>query len=129
MKRILVVMHILVLMGCGLETKPLEELYEGDLSHITRVEIMSGETGEVRTIQDKEKVRLFLDEVKNIQFIPQENQEERSGFRYSVNLYKGNGKTFGFSMNMVNEHYYDTEPNLFPIVDKWFSGAREEANN
>ncbi|KGP91852.1 hypothetical protein N780_15980 [Pontibacillus chungwhensis BH030062] len=129
MKKLLMIVFILVLMGCGLEAKDLGEFYEGDLSHITHVEIMSGETGEMRVIDDKERLQVFLNEVKNVQFIPQENQEKRSGFRYSINLYKGNKKTFGFSVNMVNGHYYDTEPNLFPIVDKWFKREGAKAIN
>jgi hypothetical protein len=62
----------------------------------------------------------FLSKIKEIKFIPEENQEPRNGFRYSIALFQEGELTFSFTLTEVNGHYYYTEPDLFPIVDNFY---------
>ncbi|MCD5323435.1 MULTISPECIES: hypothetical protein [Pontibacillus] len=117
MRKYVIGILLLILVGCGLETETFAEFYSGE---VTRIEIVSGETGEKRSIEDLERVNRFIDQVEDVQFHPQENQEKRDGFRYSIRLYNEDKKVFGCTLTMVDGHYYDTEPDLYSIVDKWF---------
>lgn len=69
----------IVLAGCGLETKTLTEFYEKDLNDVTKLVIVDGSTGSKKTITDKDKIEELLNEMKDIKFIPDKNQEKRTG--------------------------------------------------
>lgn len=109
-----------LLAGCGLETKTLPDFYEKNLDDITKIQILDGSTGYKKVIRDKKIIDEFLGEIKEIRFIPEENQEDRNGFRYSIAFFQGDEKTFSFSLNKVKENYYFTEPDIHPIVDDFY---------
>ncbi|WP_234447833.1 hypothetical protein [Viridibacillus soli] len=70
--------------GCGIETKTLEEFYEKDLSKVCEIKIVDGNTGEESFSTDQEKIDDFINDIRDIEFIPDENQEKRDGFHYSI---------------------------------------------
>ncbi|WP_244886830.1 hypothetical protein [Rossellomorea vietnamensis] len=111
---------LIVLAGCGLETKTLTEFYEKDLNDVTKIVIVDGSTGFKKTITDNNKIEELLSEIKDIKFIPDENQEKREGWRYSIALYQQDERTFQFTMTEIDEHYYHTEPDIFPIVNEMY---------
>jgi len=118
------ILHILVgtamalmLTGCGLETKTLPEFYGKELDEVSKIVIWDGSTGYKKKITDKALIDKFLNTIKEIKFIPEENQEKRVGWRYSINLYEKDKRTFQFTLNEVEGHYYYTEPDIHPIVD------------
>ncbi|RHW38121.1 hypothetical protein D1B31_15200 [Neobacillus notoginsengisoli] len=53
-------------------------------------------------------------------FIPEENQEDRSGFSYSIALYQDEKITSSFSENEVNDNYNYAEPDIYRIVDHFY---------
>ncbi|MDF2946552.1 MAG: hypothetical protein K0S51_1231 [Bacillales bacterium] len=114
----LILIFLILLSGCGLETKTLHEFYGKDLNDVTKIEILDGSTGRKKNITDKIVINDFLREIKDIKFIPEENQEDRKGFRYSINLFQGEEITFSFSLNEINDNKYYTEPDIYPIVDR-----------
>jgi hypothetical protein len=118
---LLVILIFIVLTGCGLETKTLPQFYDEDLSEVTKIVIFDGNTGYKKTIEDKKAINDFLDDIKDIKFIPDENQESRDGFNYAITLYENEKETFQFGLTQVNDHYYHTEPDIFPIVDKFYT--------
>ncbi|QUW23967.1 hypothetical protein JSQ81_10540 [Sporosarcina sp. Marseille-Q4063] len=103
--------------GCGLETKTLEEFYEKDLSDVSKIEIVDGNTGYGVATTDYEKTQDFIGEIKNIKFIPDDDQGKRDGFRYSITFFEGNVRTFQFGDTHINGNYYHTEPDIHPIID------------
>lgn len=112
---------MLVLPGCGLKTKTLPEFYEKDLDEVTKIVIVDGSTGYKKVVTDSAVIKEFLDSIKDIKFIPEENQEkDRVGWRYSINLFQSNDETFQFGLTEVNENYYYTEPDIHPIVDTFY---------
>ncbi|RDY69120.1 hypothetical protein DXT76_16835 [Halobacillus trueperi] len=112
---------IFLLAGCGLETKTLPQFYEKDLSDISKIVIFDGNTGYKKTIQDKKIIGAFTSDIEKIKFIPQENQEQRDGFNYSITMFQGDEETFQFVLNQVNGNYYHTEPDIYPIVDDFYT--------
>ncbi|WP_088072704.1 hypothetical protein [Gottfriedia luciferensis] len=109
-----------LLVGCGLETKTLTDFYKKDLDDVTKIVILDGSSGQKKTIKDKKLIDKFLTKIKDIKFIPEKNQEKRVGFRYLITLFQDNVKTFQFELTQVNENYYYTEPDIYPIVDDFY---------
>ncbi|WP_235846866.1 hypothetical protein [Neobacillus soli] len=125
----LILLLMLTLVGCGLETKTLPEFYEGDFGHVTKIAIVDGSTGYKKTITDHVVINEFLAQIKEIKFIPQENQEARSGWRYSINLFQDGKEPFQFTLTQVNDDYYYTEPDIHPIVDDFYKNLDVQEEN
>ncbi|WP_249315671.1 hypothetical protein [Bacillus sp. FJAT-49711] len=124
MRRLVVfifVFSFVILTGCGLETKTLTQFYEGDINKVSKIVILDGNTGYKKTIEDKKTIESFLSEIKDIKFIPDENQEARSGFNYAIGLYQNGVDDFSFGLTQINDHYYHTEPDIFLIVDNFYT--------
>lgn len=119
-------LFIFLLTGCGLETKTLTEFYKNDLEDVTKIQVQDGGTGYSKITTDKKVIDEFLSEIKGVQFIPEENQEDRAGFLYSITLYEDEQMTFIFTENEVTDFYYYTEPDIYPIVDSFYKNIKEE---
>lgn len=109
-----------------LETKTFTELYKKDLANVTKIRVLDGSTGYSKTVTDKKVIDDFLSEIKDIQFIPLENQEGGIGFVYIIALYEEDENPFIFSLNSVNDHIYDTDPEIYPIVDRFYENLDVE---
>ncbi|MER2114114.1 MAG: hypothetical protein ABS960_15645, partial [Solibacillus isronensis] len=92
----------------------------------TKIQVTDGSTGYSKIIKDKKVIGEFLSEIKDVQFIPEENQEDRAGFRYAISLYEGEQMTFIFTENEVTDYYYYTEPDIYPIVDSLYKNTKIE---
>lgn len=92
------------LVGCGLETKTLPKFYEKDLADVTKIVIVDGSTGYKKTVTENETIKKFLGEIKDIKFIPEENQGKRDGWPYSITLFQDNEQTLQFGLNEVYEN-------------------------
>jgi hypothetical protein len=117
---------VVLLTGCGLETKTFTEFYTNNLEDVTKIEVQDGSTGYSKITTDKKVIDEFLNEIKDVQFIPEENQEDRDGFLYAISLYEGEQMTFIFTENEVTDYYYDTEPDIYPIVDSFYQNLKAE---
>lgn len=116
----------ILLTGCGLETRNFTEFYKNHLEDVTKIQVTDGSTGYSKIITDKKVIGEFLSEIKDVQFIPEENQEDRAGFRYAISLYEGEQMTFIFTENEVTDYYYYTEPDIYPIVDSFYKNTKLE---
>jgi hypothetical protein len=119
-RKIIPLLLLFLLSGCGLETKTLTEFYEQDFEEVTKIQIMDGNTGFKKEILDKKEIDDFLNKIKDIRFIPEDDQEDRDGTRYSITFYLEEEATFSFALNKVNDHYYYTKPDIYPIVDGFY---------
>ncbi|NEU31335.1 hypothetical protein GN156_11165 [bacterium LRH843] len=120
---------VLALVGCGLETKTLPKFYEKDLADVTKIVLIDGSTGYKKTVTENEIIKEFLGEIKDIKFIPEENQGKRDGWRYSITLFQDDEQTFQFGLNEVYENYYYTEPDIHPIVDVFYESLEVQKND
>jgi|SRR5690625_692042 len=124
---ILAVLIILLFMtGCGLKETTLGELYKGDLSDITKIRVVDGNTGYDVITTDQKQIFDFLNDLKHITFIPEENQEKRDGFMYSISFFENGDVTFQFELSEINGHYYRTEPAMYPIVNEFYMMLEEK---
>lgn len=102
------------------DEKTLPELYERNLKDVTKITILDGTTGSKKTITDKTVIQGFINDIKDIKFILDENQEDKVGFRYSITLFQDEEEPFSFSLTHVDGRYYHTKPDIFPIVDDFY---------
>lgn len=67
------------------KTQSLEEFYkDAKIEKVDKVIIQDGSTGASKAITEQEQIDEFLSQIKNIEFSPQDNQEERDGWRYRI---------------------------------------------
>ena len=109
-----------LLTACSTKTQPLEAFYTEDgIENVDKIIILDGSNGYIKTITDVEQINEFLALIKDIEFSPQDNQEKRDGFLYGITLYDGEAQ-FNFSLNQIGDTYYNTEPDIYPIVDGYY---------
>ncbi|MBW3110247.1 hypothetical protein KYJ26_00115 [Bacillus sp. MCCB 382] len=116
----LIILILFVLAGCGLKTQTFSEFYPRDLDDVTKITLVDGSTGNKKIMTNQEVIKKFLNQIKDITFTPDDNQEERTGWRYSITLYQEGERTFQFTLTEIEEHYYHSKPDIFPIVDDFY---------
>ncbi len=130
---LILALNFAFLTACGsqpekpIDLKPVRftELYRGDLTKVDALTIRSGSTGEVRTITDKATIARWLDLMKTIRFVPDPNQEPRSGWIYWVALYEGETKVFEFHPNQIHGVYYIPDEQVISSVNELFQYAKK----
>ncbi|TYR73423.1 hypothetical protein FZC79_18440 [Rossellomorea vietnamensis] len=127
MKRVLLLFLALVIWlgGCGLKSGTFTEFYDGKIDHVNKIIILDGSTGESVAISNKDNVQGLINDIKKINFNPLEDQSERDGFRYWVSFIEEDGETFSFGDSQIGEQYYKTEPDVYPIIKKYFDQEKE----
>ena len=120
---IILVASLVILSACADtkgKTQSLQEFYkDANIENVNKVIIQDGSTGLSKTITNQEQIDAFLALINEIVFTPQENQEGRVGWRYGITLYDGK-KEFSFTLNHINDTYYDSNPAILPIVDDYY---------
>ncbi|MBB6447986.1 hypothetical protein [Bacillus benzoevorans] len=102
------------------KTKSLEEFYkDAKIENVDKVIIQDGSTGASKTITKQEQIDEFLSLIKDIEFTPQDSQEKRAGWRYGVALFDGE-REFKFTLSEISNTYYDSNPDIHPIVDDFY---------
>ncbi|BAK16756.1 hypothetical protein SSIL_2333 [Solibacillus silvestris StLB046] len=110
---------LLLLSACSNgKTQSLEWFYnDAKIENVDKVIIQDGTTGYSKTITNQEQIGEFLSLINEIEFTPQENQGNREGWRYGITLFD---REFKFNLNEIDITYYDTNPNINTIVDKYY---------
>src|SRR5690625_4428805 len=97
------------------KTQSLEEFYkDAKIENVDKVIIQDGSTGYSKSITNREQIGEFLTLIKEIEYTPQDNQEKRIGWRYGITIFDGE-KEFKFTLNQINNTYYDSNPDIHPI--------------
>ncbi|UVI29305.1 hypothetical protein [Paenibacillus spongiae] len=128
------VVFMLIVAGCSetapeqeppLTTKNLDELYPGDIQKVDYIEIRSGSTGELRTYTDEKQIQDWIREVRDTPFVPDPNQEGRTGFLYAVTLFVNKEVQFSFTTNSTGRHYYIHNDGLLEKIQALFESGSE----
>lgn len=118
---IIFVIGFFLLAGCSdAKTQTLEMfIQDADIQTIDKVILVDGSTGYSKTITDPQQIDEFVALIQGIHYTPQENQEKRVGWRYGILLVDGE-KDFNFTLTQIGETYYDSKPDIYPIVDAYY---------
>lgn len=101
------------------KTQSLQEFYkDANIENVDKVIIQHG-SGVSKTITNQEQIDAFLALINEIVFTPKENQEGYVGWAYSIALSDGE-KEFEFTLGHINDTYYDSNPDIHPIVDDYY---------
>ncbi|MCM3409781.1 hypothetical protein [Metabacillus litoralis] len=121
---IYIIVLVCILAACGPDPVTLSDLYQKDIEDVTKIEIIDGSTGDKKVVNDKQIIDALLYKIQEINFIPDENQESRTGYLFNVSLFQEDD-TFTFSPNQINDIYYTTEPNIEPILQEFYENLNE----
>lgn len=100
--------------------KTLKEFYKAEgVENAQTIMIVDGSTGDKKLINETAAINEFFELTNEILFVPQKNQEQREGFRYGITLVNGE-KEFQFTLNEIKGTYYDTKPDIFPIINEYY---------
>lgn len=118
---LMLLVSLFILSACtNGKTQSLESFYkDAKIENVDRVIIQDGSTGASKSIIKPEQIGEFLTLINEIEFTPQENQEKRKGWRYGITLFDGE-KEFKFTLNQIDNTYYDSNPDIHPIVDNYY---------
>jgi hypothetical protein len=121
-KMLFLFLTMFVLSACNNgKTQSLEAFYQDSkIESVDKIIIQDGSTGYTKTITKQEQINEFLSLIKDIEFTPQKNQEEREGWRYRISLFDGK-INFSFTLNEIDSVYYDSSPDIHPIVDDYYN--------
>ncbi|MCG7376292.1 hypothetical protein MH215_04760 [Paenibacillus sp. ACRSA] len=89
-----------------LTTQTIQQFYPGDMENVDSIEITDGSSGVRKVFSNKKQIQEWINQVKNLTFVPDSNQEDRSGFLYAVSLLENNQIKLGFTPNSQGGHYY-----------------------
>ncbi|AQQ53148.1 hypothetical protein [Planococcus lenghuensis] len=110
---------LMALTSCNSKPMTIVDFYEGSLENITEISILDGRTGEeVRTV-DSAVIDAFLQDIQSIQFVPEKDQSAREGYLYSIRFFEGDSETFRFTPIEVEGNYYETEPDIHPVISQY----------
>ncbi|WP_043932779.1 hypothetical protein [Bacillus sp. EB01] len=119
----LLMSNLFILSACAdpeTQTQTLEKFYKDEhIEIVDKVIIQDGSTGNSEVITEQEQINEFLSQIKNIEFTPEDNQEKRDGWRYGITLFDGK-KEFKFTLSKIGDTYYNSTPDIFPIVDNYY---------
>ena len=118
---LLLIISLVLISACSNGKKQsLERFYkDAKIENVDKVIIHDGSTGYSKTIVNQEQIDEFLSLIKEIEYTPQDNQEKREGWRYGITLFDGE-KEFKFTLNQIDHTYYDSNPDIRPIVDSYY---------
>lgn len=115
---------VIMMTACtGGKTQTLEAFWkEAGIETVDNVSIQSGTTGVYKTLADEAQIDRFLKSIKDTVFAPQKDQSARGGWSYRIILHDGD-KTFEFFLNKIGRVYYDSNPDIRPVVEEFYQRA------
>lgn len=130
MRQTLILLFMILLFGCNSNTEDLDskqlnpttlsEAYPGTISNVNKVELLDGSTGERKTIEDRKLVQEWLIQIKDVELIPDENQEPRVGYLFGITLYEDSTKKLGFISYSINNVYYQNNEDFVGPIRTFF---------
>lgn len=100
---------------------PFESIYASD--EITKIEVVNGNNGEHKTITNSENINSWIDKVRKIKFVRDENQEERAKvllYPYSLKAYHDDKEIGDFTVLKFKGIYYEGNPEFNKQVEELF---------
>ena len=130
MKKMILLLLLMIASGCEtnggemtsreLPSTTLSQAYPGDISDVSMIELLNGSTGERVSIDTKVVIQNWLNSVKEIELVPDDNQELRVGYLYRITLFEDEQATMSFSPNEINRIYYNENESFSKAVEELF---------
>ena len=112
-KPLLVILLLFLVTGCQgsresivLQSITLSQIYPGSILNVNKIELLDGSSGERKLIEDQGQIKKWINQIKDIELIPDSNQEGRVGYIFGISLYEEGELKLGFIPNRINKIYY-----------------------
>jgi hypothetical protein len=113
MRQWLIMAVLVVLFGCSAKSEPeakplktitLEEVYPSpsSITAVDRIELRDMSTGNRLSITDQKQILDFINQIKGLKLVPDEEQGLRVGNIYKISMYEGEDLKLGFVSDAVN---------------------------
>ncbi|BBI34228.1 hypothetical protein [Cohnella abietis] len=83
--------------------------------------MLDGSSGEKKVIENQNTIKEWLVLIKDIQLVPDDNQEGRVGYIFGISLFKGEENRLGFTPDHINKIYYKSNPEFEEQIRKLFN--------
>lgn len=103
-----------------LEPITLSKAYPGNILDADKIELLDGSTGERKTIKQENQINTFIRQIKDIELVPDENQEQRVGNIYNISLFRGEEKKLGFVSDEINGINYKANLKFQGYIQAFF---------
>ncbi|MDQ0114564.1 hypothetical protein [Paenibacillus harenae] len=107
---IILVFSIALFIGCSSPEEEREvvfsKLYPGNLDQVDKILIENKMQGKKKIIDDAAEVKDWINQLRNIHFVLEKNQEPRTGGSIFITLVKNDKKILTFSPTNINGNYY-----------------------
>lgn len=123
----MVFISLIVVTSCSHgKAQTLEAFYtDAKINQIDKVIIQNGTTGASKTIVHADQIDELMSSIKHIELTPHSNQEDRTGWSYRIILFDDE-KKFDFYVNKIGNTYYESNPDMGPIVDVFYRNLEIE---
>lgn len=122
-KKNVIISMLLLLFACqSNETSgriTFEELYDGDLANVSRIQIRSS-NGELKSVIVKQEIGEWLESVQVLEFKREENLEGNHNPLYTVKLFEGDVVRLKFSPERIGDVYYEQNDTLIEKTEDLF---------
>lgn len=98
----------------------LTEAYPGSILNVDKVELMDGSSGDIRRIEDRKVIQQWIAQIKDLELLPDDNQEGLVGYRFGIRLFEGEEMKLGFIPNEINNIYYKTNTKFDENIRAFF---------
>lgn len=108
------------------EPQALSEMFsKAGIESVDRLDMQSGMSGEKKATTDQAFIQNFLDEVEDVIYTADANQERREGWTYRVTLVDGENE-FSFYPNHVDGVHYTANVDMFEKMDQLFTAIESK---
>lgn len=124
-----VFLFLFVLGACSSQEEPREielkpytlmDLAKQDFTNVDKIVIKSGDTGEAKTVEDKEQISAFLKNMESAYFTPDVNQKKREGWTYLITFYAGSKEVFEFYPTYIGDIYFKPDDKVMANIEELF---------
>ncbi|MGZ9583723.1 hypothetical protein [Paenibacillus marinisediminis] len=127
MRQVIVIFLLIIITGCQSKPDPvdlnptsLSEAYPGNITEVDKFELLDGSSGERKFIEDQVVIERWISKIKDIELIPDDNQEGSVGNIFSIWLYEGDEFKLSFLPNRINNIYYKANDEFGGLIIELF---------
>ncbi|MBO2945984.1 hypothetical protein JJQ72_18550 [Paenibacillus sp. F411] len=90
--------------------KKFEAYYSGDITKVDYIEMISGSSGEKKIIDDQVEIKMWIENIRDLEIVSDPTQQESVGVLFHVTLYENTKKKLYLTPTTIN--HMPVKPNL-----------------
>ncbi|USB34008.1 hypothetical protein [Paenibacillus sp. YPG26] len=103
--------------------KQIKTFYPEDISTTDRIEILSS-NGERRKVENKDRIRRWLDQIGELKVNVDTNPEDSSGVLFGISLFKGENRILSLTPTSINGTAIHVNKVLTSLMFQLWDGSK-----